>query len=171
MPGWPTQLAPPARYWSSMAQNIYFFGQNGLPDPAVWEVALAGLKGDYTLEVEEREDAAPVYGEVLIGGEDLIQFELYTNAQTAKGFDGESGQSIFEQEIELAKTTRSGGDPEINAELNKTTELLVLAVAETDRPDEQVARELEPFIDWLHATSNGLRYVDGVGFFDATTRV
>ena len=164
-------MMPPARFWFSMAQNIYFFGQNGLPDPNVWEVALSELKGNYTLEVEEREEAAPVYGEVMIGGEELIQFELYTHAQTAKGFDGESGRSIFDQEIELAKTTRSGGDPEINAELSKTTELLVLAVAETDRPDEQVARELEPFIDWLHATSKGLRYVDGIGFFDATTRV
>jgi len=161
----------PARSSSDMAQNIYFFGQNGLPDPNVWEVALAELKGDYTLDVEEREDAAPIYGEVLIAGAELIQFELYTNLQTAKGFDGESGQSIFHQEIELAKTTRSDGNPEINAELSKTTELLVLAVAETDRPDEQVARELEPFIDWLHATSNGIRYVDGVGFFDATTRL
>ncbi|WP_298291580.1 hypothetical protein [uncultured Litoreibacter sp.] len=154
-----------------MSQNIYFFGQTGLPDPAIWEVALGDLKVDYTVDVEEREDASPVYGEVFLDGEDLIQFELYTAMQTAKGFDGESGASVFAQEIELAKTQKAGGSPELIAELNKTTEILVLAIAAEDQSDEQLARNLEPFLDWLHATSKGLHYVDGTGFYDATARL
>ncbi len=154
-----------------MAQNIYFFGQNGLPDPAIWEAALSDLKGDYTVEVEEREDASPVYGEIFLGGEDLMQFELYNPSQTAKGFDGESGQSVFEQEIELAKTEKSGGSPDINAELAKTNELVVLAITAEGRDDDQVQRDLEPFLDWLHATAKGVHYVDGTGFYDATSRL
>ena len=154
-----------------MAQNIYFFGQNGLPDPTVWEATLSDLKADYTIEIEEREEASPVYGEIMVTGEELAQFELYNRAQTAPGFDGATGQSIFDEEIELAKSQKSDGNPEITAALSKANELLVLAVAETDRPDEQIARELEPLLDWLHATSKGLHYVDGVGFFDATAKL
>ena len=154
-----------------MSQNIYFFGQTGLPDPAIWEVALSDLKGNYTVELEEREEGAPVYGEILKSDEDLIQFELYTPHQTAKGFDGESGSSVFEQEIGLAKSLKSGGSPEINAEVDRTTELLVLAISAEDRPDELLQRDLEPLLDWLHATSRGLHYVDGIGFFDASGRI
>lgn len=152
-----------------MSQNIYFFGENGLPDPMVWEVSLSDLKVDYTLDIEEREDDAPVYGEIMIGGEELAQFELYNRSQTAAGFDGATGQSIFDDEIALAKAQKTQGSPEAMAALNKTTELLVLAVAETDRSDEQMARDLEPLLDWLHRTSKGVHYIDGLGFFDATS--
>lgn len=155
-----------------MSQNIYFFGQTGLPDPAIWEVALSDVKGDYTVELEEREDGAPVYGEILKSGEDLIQFELYTPHQTTQGFDGESGASVFEQEIELAKKSKSGGDPEINGQIARTTELLVMAIsADEDRPDDELQRDLEPLLDWLHSTIKGLHYVDSVGFFDASGRL
>lgn len=151
-----------------MSQNIYFFGQNGLPDPAIWEVALSDLKGDYSVEVEEREDGAPIYGEIFVAGEDLFQFELYTPHQKTKGFDGESGSSVFDQEIELAKQAKSGGSPDVIAELGKTTELLVLAVSAEDRADATLQRQIEPILDWLHRTSKGLHYVDGVGFHDAS---
>ncbi|MDA8747826.1 hypothetical protein N9M66_06415 [Litoreibacter sp.] len=154
-----------------MAHNIYFFGQNGLPDPTIWEASLSDLNSDYTIEIEEREDASPVYGEIMISGAELAQFELYNRSQTAAGFDGATGQSVFEDEVNLAKTQKSDGNPEATAALNRTNELLVLAIAETDRSDEQMARDIEPFLDWLHATSKGIHYVDGKGFFDATARL
>ncbi len=154
-----------------MSQNVYFFGENGLPDPVVWEASLGDLKVDYTLDIEEREDGAPVYGEILVAGEELAQFELYNRSQTAAGFDGATGQSIFDEEIALSKSQKSDGNPEVTAALNKATELLVLAIAETDKSDEQIERELEPFLDWLHTTSKGVHYIDGLGFFDATSKL
>lgn len=132
---------------------------------------MSDQKQDYTVEVEEREEASPVYGEVFLDGDDLMQFELYTAAQTAKGFDGESGQSVFHQELELAKTIKANGSPEIIAEINKTNELLVLAVTAEDLDDTQLQRALEPFLDWLHATAKGVHYLDGVGFYDASARI
>ncbi|MEM9582068.1 MAG: hypothetical protein AAGA08_03045 [Pseudomonadota bacterium] len=164
-----------APFWCSpgpdMAQNIYFFGENGLPDPMVWEASLSDAKADYTIEIEEREEASPVYGEIMVGGEELAQFELYNRSQTAAGFDGATGQSVFEDEIALAKSQKTSGSPEATGALNKANELLVLAIAETDKSDEQVARDLEPLLDWLHQTSKGVHYIDGIGFFDATARI
>lgn len=154
-----------------MSQNIFFYAQTGLPDPAIWEAALSDLHGDYTVEVEEREDASPIYGEIMRDGVELVQFELYAPAQTAEGFDGASGKSIFEEDLELARTKKAKGNPEVIAALDKTTELLVFAILWGDRDDEQVFRDLDPLLDWLHKTAKGIRYEDDEGFFDATAKL
>lgn len=132
---------------------------------------MSDVKGDYTVELEERDDGSPVYGEILKSGEDLIQFELYTPHQMTEGFDGESGSSVFEQEMQLAKQSKSGGDPEINGQIERTTELLVMAISAEDPSDDSVQRDLEPLLDWLHSTIKGVHYVDGIGFFDASGRI
>lgn len=154
-----------------MSHNVYFYAQTGLPDPAVWEVSLSDVKGDYTVELEDREDGAPVYGEILQGGEELVEFELYTPAQTAPGFGGDSGKEIFDEALELAKSTHAKGNPDIIAQLEKTSELLVCSVQWGERNDEQVFRALEPMVDWLHRTATGIRYEDGIGFYNAASKL
>lgn len=128
---------------------------------------MSDLPGDYTVELEEREEASPVYGEILRDGIELVQFELYTPSQTVEGFDGASGKSIFDEELETAKTKKAENNPKIVAELDKTTELLVFAILWGDRTDEQVFRDIDPLLDWLHKTAKGIRYEDDEGFLAA----